>query len=90
MNLYAWLNIVIDERDYWSECSVLHALCLSSAGPSYGNYNLGVDCDDEFGYDQESTNGTTGYLDSTYQVIKWSAYNQRDWATLKNENLKDL
>nr|XP_022313296.1 myelin regulatory factor-like isoform X1 [Crassostrea virginica] len=59
-------------------------------GPSYGSYNLGVDCDDEFGYDQESTNGTTGYLDSTYQVIKWSAYNQRDWATLKNENLKDL
>lgn len=59
-------------------------------GPNYGNYNLAVDCDDEFGYDQESTNGTTGYLDSTYQVIKWSAYNQRDWATLKNENLKDL
>ncbi|XP_034327762.2 myelin regulatory factor-like protein isoform X4 [Magallana gigas] len=59
-------------------------------GPNYGNYNLAVDCDDEFGYDQESTNGTTGYLDSTYQVIKWSSYNQRDWATLKNENLKDL
>ncbi|XP_055996738.1 myelin regulatory factor-like protein isoform X8 [Ostrea edulis] len=58
--------------------------------PSYGSYNLGVDCDDEFGYDQDSTNGTTGYMDSTYQVIKWSSYNQRDWATLKNENLKDL
>lgn len=66
------------------------SMCLFAAGPNYGNYNLAVDCDDEFGYDQESTNGTTGYLDSTYQVIKWSSYNQRDWATLKNENLKDL
>ncbi|XP_061181397.1 myelin regulatory factor-like isoform X2 [Saccostrea echinata] len=59
-------------------------------GPSYGSYNLAVDCDDEFGYEQDSTNGTPGYLDSTYQVIKWSPFNQRDWATLKNENLKDL
>lgn len=65
-------------------------MCFFVVGFNYGNYNLVVDCDDEFGYDQESMNGIIGYFDSTYQVIKWFFYNQRDWVTFKNENFKDL
>ncbi|KAK3102622.1 hypothetical protein FSP39_012737 [Pinctada imbricata] len=70
-----------------SRNGVLNIKQVEPNGSGFMNSYIG-DCDDDFGYDPD--NSSTGYLDSSYQVIKWSQYLQKEWATLKNEQLKDI
>lgn len=53
---------------------------------SFGGY-LG-DCDEDYQYDQDSNN--SGFMDSSYQVIKWQPFNVQKWTVLTDSNLKDL
>ena len=53
---------------------------------SFGGY-LG-DCEDDYHYDPDSSN--SGFMDSSYQVIKWQPFNMPKWTMLTDSNLKDL
>lgn len=44
-------NVLIIGRDYRGKCIGWYIMCFFVVGFNYGNYNLVVDCDDEFGYD---------------------------------------
>lgn len=52
---------------------------------SFGGY---LDCEDDYQYDPDSSN--SGFMDSSYQVIKWQAFNVQKWTALTDSNLKDL
>lgn len=53
---------------------------------------LGIppDCseDDSYSYDFGAESGM--FLDGTYQVIKWTAHQTNKWATLLDENMKEM
>ncbi|XP_071122757.1 myelin regulatory factor-like isoform X3 [Mytilus edulis] len=52
---------------------------------SFGGY---LDCEEDYQYDPDSSN--SGFMDSSYQVIKWQAFNVPKWTALTDSNLKDL
>ncbi|VDI78467.1 Hypothetical predicted protein [Mytilus galloprovincialis] len=52
---------------------------------SFGGY---LDCEEDYQYDPDSSN--SGFMDSSYQVIKWQAFNVQKWTALTDSNLKDL
>ncbi|XP_041367258.1 myelin regulatory factor-like isoform X2 [Gigantopelta aegis] len=49
----------------------------------YGMPDLG---DDDYSYDLDGS----GFMDSSYQVIKWQSYNPTKWCPLADTDLKDL
>ena len=83
------LCISLKLRIIWinRELNKHYFLCNEPTGGGFLNSYIG-DCDDDYGYDPDTSG--SGYLDSTYQVIKWSPYNQKECVALKNEQLKDM
>ena len=59
---------------------------FTDTGSSFGGY-LG-DCEEDYQYDPDSSN--SGFMDSSYQVIKWQPFNVQKWHALTDSNLKDL
>jgi hypothetical protein len=47
-----------------------------------------LDCDDDLSYDMSDTCGM--FMDGSYQVIKWQAYQPTKWAALLDVSLKEL
>lgn len=60
-------------------------LCIFYLDSSFGGY---LDCEEDYQYDPDSSN--SGFMDSSYQVIKWQAFNVQKWTALTDSNLKDL
>ena len=48
-----------------------------------------IDCDDDFNYDL-GPDPNSVFLDGTYQVIKWQAFQASKWAVLLDERGNDL
>lgn len=48
-----------------------------------------MDCDDDFSYDL-GADANAMFLDGTYQVIKWQAFQASKWAVLCDERGNDL
>ena len=48
-----------------------------------------IDCEDEFSYDM-GPDPNSMFLDGTYQVIKWQAFQASKWAVLLDERGNDL
>ncbi len=48
-----------------------------------------ADCDDDFGYELPPDPNSM-FLDGTYQVIKWQAFQASKWAVLLDQNGKEL
>ncbi len=51
---------------------------------------IGPDCsEDDLCYDL-TPDGNSMFLDSTYQVIKWQAFQPTKWAVLLDKDMKEL
>jgi len=55
---------------------------------AYTNSSYMPDCDEDFSnYDPD---GSNGYDNGVYQVIKWEDFQRSKWVALSDANLKDL
>ena len=62
------------------------SLLFLSVGVNFQPYGMPDLGDDDYSYDLDGS----GFMDSSYQVIKWQSYNPTKWCPLVDADLKDL